>query len=145
MRSDLVVDLPVTLDRTDDTALPQQLAQQIRALIGRGVLNPGDQLPSGRALAGELSVARGTVVTAAISGRPARGLENRFTAEFGAGEDAPGYPFTYDAGKALHQAAMARGEEGYAAWWAGQGAPLARAMPAAALVATLVREAGLEG
>ena len=64
MRSDLVVDLPVTLDRTDDTALPQQLAQQIRALIGRGVLNPGDQLPSGRALAGELSVARGTVVTA---------------------------------------------------------------------------------
>ena len=88
---------------------------------------------------------RGTVVTAAISGRPARGLENRFTAEFGAGEDAPGYPFTYDAGKALHQAAMARGEEGYAAWWAGQGAPLARAMPAAALVDTLVREAGLEG
>ena len=64
MRSDLVVDLPVTLDRTDDTALPQQLAQQIRALIGRGVLNPGDQLPSGRTLAGELSVARGTVVTA---------------------------------------------------------------------------------
>ena len=64
MRSDLVVDLLVTLDRTDDTALPQQLAQQIRALIGRGVLNPGDQLPSGRALAGELSVARGTVVTA---------------------------------------------------------------------------------
>ena len=88
---------------------------------------------------------RGTVVTAAISGRPARGLENRFTAEFGTGEDAPGYPFTYDAGKALHQAAMARGEEGYAAWWAGQGAPLARAMPAAALVATLAREAGLEG
>ena len=92
-----------------------------------------------------LADGRGTVVTAAISGRPARGLENRFTAEFGAGEDAPGYPFTYDAGKALHQAAMARGEEGYAAWWAGQGAPLARAMPAAALVATLVREAGLEG
>ena len=43
----------------------------------------------------------------------------------------------YDAGKALHAAAKAAGEFGYGAQWAGQGAPLARAEPAAELVARL--------
>ena len=80
-----------------------------------------------------------TRMTATISGRPARCLANRFTALEGA-PPAPGYPIAYDAGKALHAAASACGEHGYGAHWAGQGAPLARAMPAAALVATLRRE-----
>jgi nitronate monooxygenase len=40
-------------------------------------------------------------------------------------------------GKALHAAAKAAGEFGYGARWAGQGAPLARALPAAELVAHL--------
>jgi nitronate monooxygenase len=83
-----------------------------------------------------------TVMTAAISGRPARCLANRFTAlaqgvERGA---IPDYPIAYDAGKALHAAAKAAGEFGYGAQWAGQGAPLARALPAAELVACLRRE-----
>ncbi|QEL16382.1 NAD(P)H-dependent flavin oxidoreductase [Limnoglobus roseus] len=83
-----------------------------------------------------------TVMTAAISGRPARCLANRFTA---LGADAatgtvPDYPIAYDAGKALHAAAKAAGEFGYGAQWAGQGAPLARALPAAELVACLRRE-----
>jgi nitronate monooxygenase len=56
------------------------------------------------------------------------------------GQALPGYPMVYDAGKALHQAAAAQGSSDYAAHWAGQGAPLARAMPAAELVATLARE-----
>lgn len=80
-----------------------------------------------------------TVMTVAISGRPARGLANRFTA-LGAGVDrevVPDYPIAYDAGKALHTAAKAAGEFGYGAQWAGQGAPLARALPAAELVARL--------
>lgn len=82
-----------------------------------------------------------TVMTHAISGRPARCLRNRFT-EWGeqAGLGSPGYPMTYDAGKALNAAAKATGESGFGAQWAGQGAPLVRAMPAAALVATLVGE-----
>ena len=46
----------------------------------------------------------------------------------------------YDAGKALHAAATARGEPGFGAHWAGQGAPLARAMGAAALMELLARE-----
>lgn len=83
-----------------------------------------------------------TVMTRAISGRPARCLANRFTA-FGAGIEkgvVPDYPIAYDAAKALHAAAKAAGEFGYGAQWAGQGAPLARAVPAAELVARLRSE-----
>jgi nitronate monooxygenase len=82
--------------------------------------------------------ARHTVMTRAISGRPARCLANRFTAV--AGEDAPAYPVAYDAGKALHAAAKAKGDHGYGAYWAGQGAPLARALPVARLIAALKDE-----
>jgi nitronate monooxygenase len=84
-----------------------------------------------------------TEMTALISGRPARCLPNRFTALRDAelrGLDAPDYPIAYDAGKALAAAARARGEGGFGAQWAGQGAPLARALPAAELVAVLAEE-----
>jgi len=83
-----------------------------------------------------------TEMTRAISGRPARSLQNRFTAlgRNVAASDLPDYPIAYDAGKALHAAGKAKGEAGYGAQWAGQGAPLARAMPAADLVALLRRE-----
>jgi nitronate monooxygenase len=83
-----------------------------------------------------------TVMTSAISGRPARCLPNRFT-QLGASVAAaeiPAYPITYDAGKQLHAAAKAKSEFGYGAQWAGQGAPLARSMPTAALVGALVAE-----
>jgi nitronate monooxygenase len=83
-----------------------------------------------------------TVMTTGISGRPARCLANHFTAlvaGVSAGE-IPAYPVTYDAGKALNAAAKAKGEPGYGAQWAGQGAPLARALPAAELIGTLVEE-----
>lgn len=85
-----------------------------------------------------------TVVTTAISGRPARCLANRFTAlgDEAAREGilAPDYPIAYDAGKALNAAAKAAGEAGYGAQWAGQGAPLVRALPAAAIMAELAVE-----
>ncbi|HEU5047467.1 MAG TPA: nitronate monooxygenase [Rickettsiales bacterium] len=90
--------------------------------------------------------AQHTVMTDMISGRPARCLANRFTAlsEALAGLPVPDYPIAYDAGKALNAAALAKGEGGFGAQWAGQGAPLARSMPAAELVRTLAREmAGL--
>jgi nitronate monooxygenase len=86
---------------------------------------------------------RHTVMTAAISGRPARSLANRFTAlgDSVADDSAiPSYPIAYDGGKALHAAAKAAGEFGYGAQWAGQGAPLARSLPAAELVAELRAE-----
>ena len=55
-----------------------------------------------------------TVITSAISGRPARCIANRFTA---LGEEAgsagvPDYPIAYAAGKALNAAAKAAGESG---------------------------------
>ena len=85
--------------------------------------------------------AQHTVMTAAISGRPARCLGNRFTA-WAAGSNlaVPTYPIAYDAGKALHAAAKAAGEYGFGAQWAGQGAPLSRAMRAAELISVLLEE-----
>ncbi|WP_233236801.1 nitronate monooxygenase family protein [Bordetella sp. LUAb4] len=83
-----------------------------------------------------------TTHTAAISGRLARGVRNRLTA-LGEAANAPlvpDYPITYDAGKALHAAAKAHGDNTYGAHWAGQAAPLARALPAAELVAQLQAE-----
>jgi nitronate monooxygenase len=92
------------------------------------------------ALASE--AAHHTVMTRAISGRPARCLANRFTKLVENVPDSaiPDYPITYDLGKALNAAAKAKGEFGFGAQWAGQGAPLSRAMPAAELVRTLAQE-----
>ena len=84
-----------------------------------------------------------TEMTTVISGRPARCLPNRITALKDAelrGLAIPDYPITYDAGKALAAAGRARGEGGFGAQWAGQGAPLARALPAADLVRALAEE-----
>lgn len=83
-----------------------------------------------------------TEMTSVISGRPARCMANRFTA-LGRDvdpRDVPDYPIAYDAGKALHAAGKAKNEFGFGAQWAGQAAPLARAMPTAALVALLREE-----
>jgi nitronate monooxygenase len=83
-----------------------------------------------------------TVMTRAISGRPARCLANHFTA-LGAdvpAREVPDYPIAYDAGKALHAAAKAKGDLGFGAQWAGEGAPRARRVPARELVALLRRE-----
>ena len=93
-----------------------------------------------RALLGES--ARHTTFTTAISGRVARSLSNRFT-ELGndlQSPEPPAYPIAYDAGKALHAAAKAKGEFGYGAQWAGQAAALARSLPAAELFSQLVSE-----
>ena len=85
-----------------------------------------------------------TRLTSAISGRPARGIVNRLIAH---GEALPplpvaAYPVAYDAAKQLHAAAAKQGVHEFAAHWAGQGAPLARAMPAAQLVRELMKELG---
>ena len=83
-----------------------------------------------------------TAMTDAISGRAARGIVNRFFDEIGGPghPPVPDYPIAYDAAKALHAAAFKRGNQDYSVNWAGQAYPLARAMPAAALVAMLATE-----
>jgi len=80
--------------------------------------------------------------TAAISGRPARGIMARVHREL----DTPGrpplpdYPVCYQATKALQAAASQQNHFEFGSHWAGQGAPLARPMPAAELVKTLANE-----
>jgi nitronate monooxygenase len=86
--------------------------------------------------------AQRTEMTSVISGRPARGLVNRFFTEIGGvgHPPLPDYPIAYDAAKALHAAASRHGNNDYSVNWAGQGFALARAMPAAELVRTLAAE-----
>ncbi|MFG1495938.1 nitronate monooxygenase [Saccharospirillum sp. HFRX-1] len=85
-----------------------------------------------------------TGITAAISGRPARGIINSAYSKI-TGPDAPAlpdYPIAYQAGKALAAAAVAAGSSDFAAHWAGTGAAQARALPAAELISILADEAG---
>lgn len=89
-----------------------------------------------------LAQASTTVLTRAISGRPARGLANTLTrhGEQPGAPAIPAYPVAYDLAKQLHAAASAAGDQGYAAWWAGTGVAAARSLPAATLLQTLVTE-----
>jgi nitronate monooxygenase len=86
--------------------------------------------------------ARETVVTAAISGRPARCIPNRLFTDVGAPghPPLPDYPIAYDGTKALNAAASKRGNFDFSVNWAGTGAALAREMPADELVRVLARE-----
>ncbi|MEN0104973.1 MAG: nitronate monooxygenase [Pseudomonas sp.] len=86
--------------------------------------------------------AQHTRVSAAISGRAARGMVNRLFDELDAlgTLNRPDYPIAYDAAKALVAAASAQGNPDFAVQWAGQGAPLARELPTAVLIDTLVQE-----
>lgn len=83
-----------------------------------------------------------TRLTAAISGRPGRGMVNRLIThgEAPGAPPAAAYPTAYDAAKQLNALAMKHGNHDFAAQWAGQGAPLAREMPAADLMALLMDE-----
>ncbi|MGR3712758.1 MAG: NAD(P)H-dependent flavin oxidoreductase [Shimia sp.] len=80
-----------------------------------------------------------SVLTRAISGRPARCLGNRFVAEARqiGEENAPDYPVAYDAGKSLHAAAKSKGNSGFGAQWAGSGADQTREGGAAEILLQL--------
>jgi GntR family transcriptional regulator / MocR family aminotransferase len=56
--------LDLGIDRADPEALQSQIARQLREFVLGGRLRAGQHLPSSRALAEQLSVARATVVTA---------------------------------------------------------------------------------
>ncbi|TMI06457.1 MAG: nitronate monooxygenase, partial [Betaproteobacteria bacterium] len=80
-----------------------------------------------------------TRLTEKFSGKPARGLANRFMREM---EDKPQLAFPAQSsitGK-LRQASAKAGKPDFIAMWAGQGAPLSRALPAAELIARLEAE-----
>ena len=80
-----------------------------------------------------------TRVTEKFSGKPARGLANRFMSEM---KDAPqlAFPAQNSVTGKLRQASAKAGKGDFVALWSGQAAPLARALPAAALIARLEAE-----
>ncbi|MBR8743495.1 nitronate monooxygenase [Nocardiopsis sp. MG754419] len=80
-----------------------------------------------------------TSLTRAFTGRPARGLTNRFMRDH---EDAPGaYPEVHHMTRPLRGAAARAGEPEGMALWAGTGFRRSRELPAADLVAALRAEA----
>jgi nitronate monooxygenase len=85
--------------------------------------------------------AEATTVTEAISGKPARGIRNRYIDEIEALDEAilP-YPAQYSISRDLRKAATERGDADFIAMWAGQGVGLIKQRPAADLVNELVVE-----
>jgi nitronate monooxygenase len=80
-----------------------------------------------------------TELTRAFSGRPARGLVNRFLREHGPYAPAA-YPEVHHLTSPLRKAAAKAGDAQGMALWAGQGHRMARELPAAQLVEVLTAE-----
>ena len=82
-----------------------------------------------------------TRVTRAFSGRPARGIVNRFMRDGDAlGEAVLPYPLQNALTRGMRTEGGRQGRTDVLSLWAGQGASLARRLPAAELVQLLVRE-----
>ena len=83
-----------------------------------------------------------TVITRAISGRAARGINNRITHIGNATlpSDIPDYPISYDLTKQLNAIATKQGVSGYGAYWAGTGVAKTRDTTASDLVRSLAEE-----
>jgi nitronate monooxygenase len=79
-----------------------------------------------------------TVVTRAFTGRPARGLRNRFTDEHSA--SAPlGYPAIHFLTAPIRAAAAARGDADGLNLWAGTGYRAATDLPARDVITDLIK------
>ncbi len=84
-----------------------------------------------------------TRITRAFSGRPARGIVNRFMSEVESGGDADAilpFPIQNALTRPLRTAAAKAGRAEFLSLWAGQGLRLARRQSAADLMAALVRD-----
>lgn len=80
-----------------------------------------------------------TRLTEKFSGKPARGLANRFMREMEA-KPQLAFPAQNSVTGKLRQASAKAGKADFIALWAGQAAPLSRALPAAALIKHLESE-----
>ena len=110
----------------------------VAAQLGTAFLRaPESSIPQVHKDALARAAAGSTVVTRAFSGRPARGLANRFTREVRS--PAP-FPLQNALTREIRQAAAARGDAEALSLWAGEGAALARALPAGELVRQLALE-----
>lgn len=97
-------------------------------------------LPYRKAL--EQVAENGTALTNLFSGRPARGIVNRFMRECGFLSDAaPPFPYAATLVAPLRAASERAGSTDYMQMWAGQAAHLARPMPAEELTRKLAADA----
>jgi nitronate monooxygenase len=105
------------------------------------LLCPEAVLPKAHVAAMAAVGERGTLLTRAYTGRPARGVANRFMRETElAARDFPPYPVQRALTRDILERARSLGRDDIPFYWCGQGAALARALPAAALVETLAQE-----
>jgi len=82
-----------------------------------------------------------TTLTNLFTGRPARGIVNRYIREVGPmSVEAPAFPLAAGAAQPLRTAAEAKGSTEFTPLWSGQAPTLAREMPAGALTAKLIEE-----
>jgi nitronate monooxygenase len=84
-----------------------------------------------------------TRITRAFSGRPARGIVNRFMTEVeanGGSDSIPPFPLQNALTRPLRAAAAMQDRAEYLSLWAGQGVRMARRQTAAELIARLARE-----
>lgn len=82
-----------------------------------------------------------TMITRAFSGRPARGLVNRFIEAMAPVEDElPPFPVQNALTRTIRTAAAHAGDQEALSLWAGQGVPMSRNLPAADLVRQLMQE-----
>lgn len=79
-----------------------------------------------------------TRITRAFSGRPARGIVNRFMTEIG--EEVPPFPVQNQLTRPLRNAAVKAGRAEFLNLWAGQGVRMARRQSAAELLARIKAE-----
>jgi len=92
-----------------------------------------------RALLSERSAT--TRLTNAFSGRYARGVRNRFIDEMTGSSDLAPFPYQNTLTRDIRAAAAAQDRDEFLSLWAGQAVGLARALPAAEIVAALMRDA----
>ena len=82
-----------------------------------------------------------TALTNLFTGRPARGVVNRLMRELGPlSAEAPAFPLSGGALAPLRAASEPQGSGDFMSLWAGQAAPLAKALPAGELTQTWARE-----
>jgi nitronate monooxygenase len=127
-------------------ALVPQIVDAVRApVVASGGIMDGRGIAAALALgaAGALRAREHeTRITRAFSGRPARGIANRFMTE---AENAPAgailpFPLQNALTRPLRMAAAKAGRAEFLSLWAGQGVRMARRETAAGLVARLVAE-----
>jgi nitronate monooxygenase len=83
-----------------------------------------------------------SVLTNVLTGRPARGLRNRFVTELGPlSADVPAFPLAADYVMPLRAKAESAGSGDFSSLWTGQAGSLGRAMPAGELTTRLAEEA----